>query len=170
MNQRLNTTKKQHCFCCFEFQFKSAFDQSTSKSPNTLPPTTQNQSGIPIRFPVDYDGLVHHKFCLIDAIAPPEPAQRVNKAARVLGCPQISSSLPPNGVLISGSMNWTMQAISGNWENIVITSMPRIVEPFAQEFEKMWREFHRPIGMIQDLERLERKTEAILAVVSPHLN
>lgn len=120
-----------------------------------------------MRFPVDTDLLVHHKFCLIDADPlTDEPPRRIGcKPSRVLGSNELSS-LPANGVLLNGSMNWTMQvsaganepssgqpppppsptcnvlqALSGNWENITITSVPQLMRPFVAEFETMWTDF-----------------------------
>jgi cardiolipin hydrolase len=44
-------------------------------------------------------------------------------------------------ILISGSSNWTMTAFSGNWDNIVVTSVPDLVMPFHQHFSQLWKEF-----------------------------
>lgn len=49
--------------------------------------------------------------------------------------------LPIGGLLITGSTNWTMQAMSGNWDNMVMTSMPELTTPFQLEFQRLWREF-----------------------------
>ena len=56
--------------------------------------------------------LMHHKFALID-----------------------------DKILITGSCNWTMQGITGNWDNIIITSVPEIVQPFRGHFSELWNEF-----------------------------
>lgn len=42
------------------------------------------------------------------------------------------------GVIVSGSLNWTLQGVCGNQENVVITDAPEIVSPFVQQFEKLW--------------------------------
>ena len=55
------------------------------------------------------DYLMHHKFAIIDGKK-----------------------------LISGSFNWTMQAAMGNYENVIITSNPFLVQSFVDEFEKLW--------------------------------
>jgi cardiolipin hydrolase len=57
------------------------------------------------------DYIMHHKFVVIDG-------------AKVL----------------SGSFNWTMQAVMGNKENVIVTEEPEIVAPFAEEFESLWKE------------------------------
>ena len=58
------------------------------------------------------DYLMHHKFCIID-----------------------------NNIVMTGSFNWTMQAIMGNNENVIITSELEVVNPFVSEFEKLWNEY-----------------------------
>ena len=58
------------------------------------------------------DYLMHHKFAIID-----------------------------ESILITGSFNWTMQALMGNNENIIITSSPDILNPFLEEFENLWKKF-----------------------------
>ena len=55
--------------------------------------------------------LMHHKFCIVD-----------------------------NKKLISGSFNWTMQAVMGNKENVIVTEDPKLVRGFVQEFEELWQE------------------------------
>jgi len=56
-------------------------------------------------------GLMHHKFALVDS-----------------------------RVVITGSFNWTSQAIYTNNENVIISSNKKLVEPFITEFEKLWEE------------------------------
>ena len=62
------------------------------------------------------DYLMHHKFAIIDGEK-----------------------------LASGSFNWTMQAVMGNKENVIVTEDPAIVKPFASEFESLWEEFGRDL-------------------------
>ncbi|XP_053681841.1 mitochondrial cardiolipin hydrolase [Sabethes cyaneus] len=50
---------------------------------------------------------------------------------------------PLGGIVISGSTNWTMQALSSNWDNMVLTSLPELVVPFQMEFQRLWKEFGR---------------------------
>ena len=47
--------------------------------------------------------------------------------------------------MASGSFNWTMQAVMGNKENVIVTEEPAIVEPFRLEFESLWEEFGRDL-------------------------
>jgi len=57
------------------------------------------------------NGLMHHKFAVVDG-----------------------------RVIITGSFNWTSQAIYNNNENVIISSNKKLVEPFVVEFERLWEE------------------------------
>lgn len=43
--------------------------------------------------------------------------------------------------LVNGSFNWTRQAVTGNRENVVISSDKQLVEAFSEEFERLWLEY-----------------------------
>lgn len=45
--------------------------------------------------------------------------------------------------LINGSLNWTLQGVCGNQENVVIATTPDTVGPFNRHFERLW-EFYNP--------------------------
>ena len=59
--------------------------------------------------------LMHHKFVIVDG-----------------------------ELLMSGSLNWTTQALCGNQENVVITSEPKLVQPFVNQFEILWERYKPP--------------------------
>jgi phosphatidylserine/phosphatidylglycerophosphate/cardiolipin synthase-like enzyme len=78
---------------------------------------------------------MHHKYCVIDA----------NWEKFDLQCPVKEKKydlvkIPKSGVLITGSANWTMQALTGNCENIIITSNQNMVERHQIEFQRIWKE------------------------------
>jgi len=56
-------------------------------------------------------GLMHHKFAIVDA-----------------------------RVVVTGSFNWTSQAVMSNNENVVISSNRELVEPFVMEFDRLWED------------------------------
>ncbi|CAH2100310.1 unnamed protein product [Euphydryas editha] len=68
--------------------------------------------------------LMHHKFCLIDTMDDVE-----------------KKSMP---LVIMGSLNWTNQALNGNWEDVVVTSQKDLVRQYKTEFERLWLQF-KPI-------------------------
>ena len=41
-------------------------------------------------------------------------------------------------MLINGSLNWTLQGVCGNQENIIITNNPELVQPFVKKFGQLW--------------------------------
>lgn len=42
-------------------------------------------------------------------------------------------------ILINGSLNWTLQGVCGNQENVTISNCLELVEPFTQQFEQLWK-------------------------------
>ncbi|MEE6497812.1 hypothetical protein FKM82_002873 [Ascaphus truei] len=58
------------------------------------------------------DGLMHHKFAVVDGM-----------------------------IVLTGSLNWTMQAIQTNCENLLITDDRVCVSAYLEEFERLWQEY-----------------------------
>lgn len=46
-------------------------------------------------------------------------------------------------LLMNGSLNWTLQAICGNDDNLMITSQEQLVKQFVDNFESLWLKFKR---------------------------
>ena len=57
--------------------------------------------------------LMHHKFAIVDG-----------------------------ELLMSGSLNWTAQGLCGNQENVIITSEAKLVWPFLNQFELLWKKYN----------------------------
>lgn len=57
-------------------------------------------SGIPVKY-LRPENMVHHKFCLIDS-------DKSKKKLQVQ-TPEGARKIPQNGVVMSGSLNWTFQ-------------------------------------------------------------
>ncbi|KAM8819565.1 mitochondrial cardiolipin hydrolase [Rhynchonycteris naso] len=70
------------------------------------------KAGIQVRHDQDL-GYMHHKFAIVD-----------------------------RKVLITGSLNWTTQAIQNNRENVLILEDEDFVRLFLEEFEHIWEEFN----------------------------
>lgn len=84
------------------------------------------KQGIPVRW-MKSTNLMHHKFCLFDASA------------------DISRMTP---VVMMGSLNWTNQALNGNWEDVTLTSQEDLVRQFKAEFERLWDLFKPIVGFV----------------------
>ncbi|XP_053674609.1 uncharacterized protein LOC128724913 [Anopheles nili] len=69
---------------------------------------------------------------------------RCDSSKRKLSTRQRSGSnpLPKGGILITGSSNWTMAALSLHWDNMILTSFPEMVNPFSVEFQRIWYEMN----------------------------
>ncbi|XP_049632909.1 mitochondrial cardiolipin hydrolase [Suncus etruscus] len=70
------------------------------------------KAGIQVRHDQDL-GYMHHKFAIVD-----------------------------KKLLITGSLNWTTQAIQNNRENVLIMEDEEYVKLFLKEFERIWEEFN----------------------------
>jgi cardiolipin hydrolase len=91
---------------------------------------------------------MHHKFCLIDTqwlyTCESENEKPENNNGGIDKEENEKSAvkyIPENGILISGSVNWTMQGFTANWENIIITSNKSLVTDFQIAFEKIYHAF-----------------------------
>ncbi|NXI42405.1 PLD6 hydrolase, partial [Galbula dea] len=69
------------------------------------------QAGIQVRHD-EKTGYMHHKFAVVD-----------------------------RRILITGSLNWTTQAIQNNRENVLILEDVECVKSFLDEFERIWGEY-----------------------------
>jgi len=78
------------------------------------------QAGIPVREDKD-DGHMHNKFAIIDG-----------------------------KLLINGSFNWTYQATSKNFENVMVTNNASLVAQFQEYFDNLWNDDHRFIDVTYD--------------------
>ena len=70
------------------------------------------QAGIQVRID-ESEFLMHHKFAVVDG-----------------------------ELLMSGSLNWTTQGLCGNQENVIVTSEPKLVWPFLNQFELLWDKYN----------------------------
>ena len=66
-------------------------------------------------------GLFHHKFCIIDGI-----------------------------IVATGSLNWTRQAVIGNYENVVIIKHNQTVRNYQNEYENIWKKIEKNMKLNQD--------------------
>lgn len=71
------------------------------------------ESGIPVAVDSDFQHM-HNKFAIFD-----------------------------EEKLVTGSFNWTHAGWSRNYENVLFTDDPRLIQPHLKEFEEMWKVFKR---------------------------
>lgn len=71
-----------------------------------------NAMGIQGRIDFNPKVNMHHKFCVVDGT-----------------------------ILMTGSFNWTKQAVEKNQENLIIVDDTVLIKAYNQEFEKLWVEF-----------------------------
>lgn len=45
-------------------------------------------------------------------------------------------------MLMTGSLNWTTQAIQNNRENVLVVEDDEYVKAFLDEFERIWEEYN----------------------------
>lgn len=50
-------------------------------------------------------------------------------------------------LLLNGSYNWTRSAALNNEENFILTSDPKLVQPFRQLFDRLWEHFGNPASL-----------------------
>ncbi|XP_053848350.1 mitochondrial cardiolipin hydrolase [Vidua macroura] len=70
------------------------------------------RAGIQVRHD-QHSGYMHHKFAIVD-----------------------------RRMLITGSLNWTTQAIQSNRENVLVVEDAEYVKAFQDEFERIWEEYN----------------------------
>ncbi|XP_066496757.1 mitochondrial cardiolipin hydrolase [Tiliqua scincoides] len=96
------------------------------------------KAGIQVRHDQD-EGYMHHKFAIID-----------------------------KKVVITGSLNWTTQAIQTNRENVLIMEDADCVKVFLAEFEKLWENYN-PASYIffPEEKQVPKKNKCSLAIEKP---
>lgn len=92
--------------------------------------------------------LLHHKFCIVDgpkAIKRKKilkaHAEKLNIHASFAKTVKMApKNKQINGFVMSGSLNWSTQAMVSNRESVIVTSNQHIVGQFEKEFESLWVE------------------------------
>lgn len=92
---------------------------------------------------------MHHKFCIVDG---PKAIKRKNmlkahaeklNSQALFAKPNLKYQPKPKpirGFVMSGSLNWSTQAMISNHESVIVTSNANIVSKFEKEFESLWVE------------------------------
>lgn len=92
---------------------------------------------------------MHHKFCIIDGPKAIKRKSILKAYAEKLNfhaqfskqhVKQQPKGKPAKAFVMSGSLNWSTQAMVSNHESVIVTSHPNIVSKFEKEFESLWVE------------------------------
>ena len=62
-------------------------------------------------------------------------------------------------VVITGSFNWTTQAINNNQENLLFYEDKELCAKYLKEFNKLWNEFNTIIDKETAIKQLELEKE-----------
>jgi cardiolipin hydrolase len=62
-------------------------------------------------------------------------------------------------VIVTGSFNWTTQAINNNQENLLFYEHKELAAPSVKEFNKLWNEFSTVIDKETAIKQLELEKE-----------
>ena len=89
-----------------------------------------HSAGIPLKI---HDAkMMHLKLCIIDVPS----GKKQKKSADSFETP---ISIPSNGIVITGSLNWTREALMSNEENFIVTSNSNLCQSSAKKFEEIWK-------------------------------
>lgn len=83
---------------------------------------------------------MHHKFCLIDS---PSCDMEIFSVIDEVGGDLESQNrivFPKHGLLITGSLNWTREALMSNVENFIVTSDIQLIKNYQRFFYDCWIE------------------------------
>ncbi|XP_070495079.1 mitochondrial cardiolipin hydrolase [Chironomus tepperi] len=103
---------------------------------------TQNLKEKGIAVKICYSNTLHHKFCLIDVpynnnIFATEGSSAIDEMNCDKPC---QVNIPKNGILINGSLNWTREALTSNYENFIVTSNRNVINEYYDEFVERWKD------------------------------
>jgi cardiolipin hydrolase len=84
--------------------------------------------GIPVKTDSNAKYHMHHKFVIVD-----------------------------KKVLITGSFNWTVQAVKSNNENVLMIQNEQLVKEYIREFDDLWKEFNEEITPEEAKEETKKK-------------
>lgn len=54
-------------------------------------------------------------------------------------------------IILTGSFNWTIKAVTGNQEDIFITNKPHVVQQYIKEFKELWHYFDPKLSHSQTM-------------------
>lgn len=109
-------------------------DHSMEVASRTQIPTLL-RAGIVVR--IAHVSTMHHKLCLID-VPYDENKKKLVNLQTIPSLEFATIRFPKNGVVITGSLNWTRDALMSNHENFIVTSNINVCKCCAVEFFALW--------------------------------
>lgn len=95
-----------------------------------------HKAGIPVKI---HDAkTLHLKLCVIDV-----PYGKKKKSVREQNSKTFmegSCPIPGNGIVITGSLNWTREALMSNEENFIVSSNADMCQSSAKKFHEIWND------------------------------
>ena len=64
-----------------------------------------------------------------------------------------------NSVIITGSFNWSSQAVNHNQENVLFYENKEIAQKYTDEFNNLWNNFETVINKEEAIKYIENKEE-----------
>lgn len=91
--------------------------------------TKLSDAGVAVR--IFREKTLHHKMCLIDVDYKGNKTTQSKTTVRTV-------PIPRNGVVISGSLNWTREALMSNEENFSVNSKNSNCQRAVKKFFEIW--------------------------------
>uniref|UniRef100_A0A1A9X0R2 Mitochondrial cardiolipin hydrolase n=1 Tax=Glossina brevipalpis TaxID=37001 RepID=A0A1A9X0R2_9MUSC len=91
--------------------------------------------GVGVRHKQIDKSLMHHKFCVLDSPSTIKYLLENQKRSNARILKEIDNL---SSVLMTGSLNWTTQGFSGNYENVLLTNQKQMIQEYSDEFQNMW--------------------------------
>lgn len=76
---------------------------------------------------------LHLKLCVIDV-----SLDNTKKATHFLERFDTSVKIPPNGIVVTGSLNWTREGLTRNEENYIVSSNAKMCQNSCKKFLEIW--------------------------------
>uniref|UniRef100_A0A1A9W262 Mitochondrial cardiolipin hydrolase n=1 Tax=Glossina brevipalpis TaxID=37001 RepID=A0A1A9W262_9MUSC len=94
---------------------------------------------VSIRFnPKEDRKLFHHKFCILDS---PSTIKYFLKRLNKLIAKKLEELENISSALMTGSMNFTIQGFTTNFENVLLTDQKEMIQQYSDEYQRLWELF-----------------------------
>jgi phosphatidylserine/phosphatidylglycerophosphate/cardiolipin synthase-like enzyme len=96
-----------------------------------------HKAGIPVKI---HDAkTLHLKLCIID-VPFGKKKKKTAQTDKNATLSDIPIDIPESGIVVTGSLNWTREALMSNEENFIVTSNPELCQSSAKKFHEVWND------------------------------